>query len=588
MSKQNEKQKKHEFTHEELYDEAEMLAEIDTDAWIDFHKIKNEKGDPIEWLDHLFLIDIYNDQSDNLVVMKPAQVGLSTLEIIKNFRDARTNHMDIIYTLPTDQDVQVFVGGKVNRIIQNNPYLKTLTNDKDTIEQKQVGQSMIYFRGTWSKKAAIMVTADRLVHDEKDSSKQDVIADYQARLQHSKFKQTHVFSHPSTPNMGVDIEWQKSDQKEWFIMCPHCGFEQFLSWNLENPKRMSVDLIRKEFVCKKCHGVLSKKDRAIGRWRARIDRALHPEIKWSGYHISLLMAPWKTAEEIIEKYLEAESGKQTMDFFYNKVLGLPYAGSGNSVTEDMVKGAWTKEKNTFNGRLIVGVDTGIKLRYVAGNQEGLLGYGEMTDYMPDEVNKLALNQTLEYFLKMFPESIIVIDQGGDIIGSRKLREKYPGRVFLCHYAPDRKTMELIRWGKGKESGNVVVDRNRIIQLVIDELHDRRWLLYNGKTVEDWHDYWLHWSHIYRIGEEDAVGVVRYKWLRSDRDDWVHATCYWRIGVSRFGSSGSLVMASSDLEPNSYIIHADNTVDFNPEVMFHKQSSDESWLPEDDYDDWRSE
>ena len=40
--------------------------------------------------------------------------------------------------------------------------------------------------------------------------------------------------------------------------------------------------------------------------------------KWSGYHISLLMAPWMTAKEIIDKYLEVMAGKQTMDFFYNK------------------------------------------------------------------------------------------------------------------------------------------------------------------------------------------------------------------------------------------------------------------------------
>src|SRR3990167_468053 len=299
-------------------EEARILAEYDTDAWVDFHNIKNEKGDSIEWLHHQFLLDIYNDQSDNLVVIKAAQIGMSTLEILKNIRDAERQRMDIIYTLPSDADVSVFVSGKVNRIIQNNRHLEKLTADKDSIEQKQIGMSMIYFRGTWTKKSAIMVTADRLVHDEKDTSKQDVIADYQARLQHSKFKQTHVFSHPSVPNSGVDMEWQLSDQKEWFIRCPHCQYEQFLSWHTEDPKRMSVDIERKEFICKKCRGVLLAEDRACGRWVARYDRKKRPEIKWSGFHISLLMAPWVSATDIIAKYNECMSGKQTMDFFYNK------------------------------------------------------------------------------------------------------------------------------------------------------------------------------------------------------------------------------------------------------------------------------
>jgi hypothetical protein len=564
-------------------EDSKNLASTDVDAWIDYYKIVNEKGERIEWHKHQFLIDIYNDQSDNLVVIKAAQVGMSTLEILKNIADAEKNRMDIIYTLPTDADVTIFVGGKVNRIISNNAHLNRLTADKDSIEQKQIGQSMIYFRGSWSKKAAIMVTADRLVHDEKDSSKQDVIADYQARLQHSKFKQTHVFSHPSVPNSGVDIEWQLSDQKEWFITCPHCQYQQILTWNTEDPNKMSVDLERKEFVCKKCHGILDWHARAIGEWRPKKGTE---KAKWSGYHISLLMAPWIDAATIIEKYYDVMKGKQTMDFFYNKQLGLPYAGSGNSVTEDMIKGAVTAEKNLYPGRMVIGVDTGLKLRFVYGNKQGLLGYGQMTDYMPDETNKLALNQTLEYFLKVFPNSIMIIDQGGDIIGARKLRNKYPGRVFLCHYARDRKTMQLIRWGEKEEAGNVLVDRNRMIQWVVDEFREGRMRLYRGRP-EDWHEYWLHWSHIYRIKEDDTLGVPRYVWMRSDRDDWVHATVYWRVGITRFGGKGGIVGINQTPDANSYVVNPDDTVDFDPHVMFGKQDADgEAWWTQDEDDDWR--
>src|SRR3990167_6401767 len=105
--------------------------------WLGENKIRNEKGDLIEFDSHPFLIDIYDDNSQNLTVMKAAQVGLSTLQILKNHRDAKRYKMDIIYTLPTDNDVRVFVGGKVNRIIANNPtsLLKDVA-DKDSIEQK--------------------------------------------------------------------------------------------------------------------------------------------------------------------------------------------------------------------------------------------------------------------------------------------------------------------------------------------------------------------------------------------------------------------------------------------------------------------
>jgi hypothetical protein len=556
------------------------LAEKSIHAWLIDNEIKNEKGDLITFDEHLFLYDIYRDQSPKLVVMKAAQVGLSTLEVLKNIYDAKHHKMDIIYTLPTNDDVRTFVSGKVNRIISNNPVLQGYTADQDSIEQKMIGgQSMLYFRGTWDKRKATMVTADRLVHDEKDSSKQDVIADYQARMQHSKFGQTHVFSHPSVAKKGVHQEWLQSDQREFFITCPHCKKMQYLEWNLEDDRRMSVDIERKEFICKACKGILSATDRSIGEW---IPKKFVVQPEWRGYHVSLLMAPYQTASQIVKKYQEVLDGEQTMDFFYNKILGLPYAGGGNVVTEDMILGAVTGEMNNHKGRMVIGVDTGIALRYVIGNKEGLMGFGEMKDYSPDATNKLLLNQTLEYFLVKFPNSIMVIDQGGDIIGSRKLRQKYPGRVFLCHYAADRKTMQLIRWGEKDESGNVLVDRNRMMQLVIDEVKDRRWKLFNG-TKGEWHDYWLHWSHIYRVWVEDMLGIPRYKWLRDGRDDWVHATIYWRVGVDRFGTGGAVFGAESEAEPNSYMMNANGTVTFNPEELFKLT---EGLGQTDDDDEWR--
>src|SRR3990167_5338778 len=102
--------------------------------WIGEKKIANEKGDRIEWDNHPFLVDIYDDQATKLTVMKAAQVGMSTCQILKNHRDAKRFKMDIIYTLPTDQDVRIFVGGKVNRIIANNQVMLADVADKDSIE----------------------------------------------------------------------------------------------------------------------------------------------------------------------------------------------------------------------------------------------------------------------------------------------------------------------------------------------------------------------------------------------------------------------------------------------------------------------
>lgn len=562
-----------------------ILSDVTIHKWIQQNAIKNEKGDLIEFGDHLFLYEIYGDDSQNIAVMKPAQVGMSTLQVIKNHYDAKRFKLDIIYTLPTDGDVGIFVSGKVNRIIQNNPCMLADVADKDSIEQKQIGQSYEYFRGTWTKKAAIMITADRLTHDEIDSSKLSTIADFPARLQHSKRKQIHVFSHPSVSHKGVHAYFEMSDQKEWFITCNTCGKSQVLTWNTEEYSKMSVDLGRKRFRCKKCDATLSDDERAIGVWRKKKGTE---GAKWSGYHISLLMASWVSAEEICDKWQEIVDGKQTTDFFYNKVLGLPFAGGGNTVDEDTILGAWTEDRNQYNTRLVIGVDTGIALRYVVGNRQGLVGYGEMKDYEPrkktegDPRPEVRLEDSLEYWLQKFPNSIMVIDENGDITGSRMLARKYPGRVFLCHYIRDRKTQELIRWGKGKEGRTVYADRNRMIQLVAEEFRRKGIRLFNGDK-NSWWDYWLHWSHIYRIWDMNTLDVPEFKWMREGRDDWVHATVYWRVGLSRFGSGGAVIGAGNTPEPNSYLVNANQSVTFNPNDMFKLDNQ-----PHEDEEngDWR--
>jgi len=491
--------------------------------------------------------------------MKGAQVGMTTLEILKNFYDARRKKMDIIFTQPTDSDVGVFVGGKVNRIIANNPcILADLrgTDSKDSVEQKKVGNSMIYFRGTWTKKAAISVTADRLVHDEKDSSKLDIIADYQARLQHSKFRQTHTFSHPSLPETGVHADWLVSDQKHWFVKCKLCSKWQFLSWDIENPDNMIVDFERRIFVCKHCKAEIDTEARRTGQWVSK-----YRNRPWSGYWVSLLIAPWMTASDLIDKWKHPDT---TKEFFYTKILGLPFADGSSKLLRHHFLQNLTNElyAPTSDERVVMGVDTGLKLDYVIGNQKGLFFHKDAEDY--DELDEK---------MKRWPKMIAVIDQGGDLIGSRKFYDRWPGRVFLCALTGDRHTKELVKWGTGDEHGAVSCDRNRMIQLVVDEFRDKRIRVHGSES--EWYEYYADWSHLAKTKVIDPLTneIKGYKWIRNGRDHLALATVFWRVGMSRFTEDGMIVMDSPTVAPNSYLIAPDDTVSFNPLNFFDEDKED---------------
>ena len=521
--------------------------------WIIQEKIRNEKGELIEFDSHPFLFDIYADQAQWLVVMKAAQVGLTTCEMLKNHFDAKQYKLDIIYTLPTDSDVRIMVGGKTNRLIVNNPSMLEDVVDKDSIEQKQIGNSMIFFRGTWTKKVAMMIPADRLVHDEKDTSKLDIIADYKSRLQHSKFKQIHTFSHPSLPETGIHADWLQSDQKHWFIKCPHCNFWQFLSWSTEEPSKMSISFERRTFICKKCQKDLPDTVRFLGQWVAKF-----PDRKISGYWVPLLICPWVSAAEIIDKFQHPDT---TPEFFFTKVLGLPYADASSkllrkSFFQNLTDKLWAPATDQ---RVVIGIDTGLRLDYVMGNKDGLFFHGDATDYTD-----------LDALMTRWSKAIAIIDQGGDLIGSRRFYEKWPGRVFLCQLAGDRKTKELVKWGKGEEFGAVTADRNRMIQLVVDEFRNKRIPVHG--TQEDWFEYWLDWNNLskMKVLDPDTNQTKGYKWVRAGRDHRALATVFWRIGMRRFAGMGSIInQPTGDKKPNSYMIEPDGTVQFNPDEMFHK-------------------
>jgi hypothetical protein len=100
-------------------------------------------------------------------------------------------------------------------------------------------------------------------------------------------------------------------------------------------------------------------------------------------------------------------------------------------------------------------------------------------------------------------------------------------------------------------GSVSVDRDRMIQLVVDEFTERRIPLWG--TESEWYDYWLHWSRLYRTSEENALGVMRFHWEKSSTPcDYPFATVYWRIGMDRFMEQmAEIVMPGQDFAPEGY-------------------------------------
>lgn len=496
----------------------EALSAKSIRIFLEYYGIKNEQGLSIELKDRAFLRAIYKDFSPYQVVLKAPQIGLTTLMVIKSMWVAKNLHKDIIYTLPTQSDVQDMASGKINRIVAQNPIFREWVKNHDSVESKQVGENTIYYRGTWTNKAAMMVASQLNIHDEVDASKADVVEQYETRLQSNadNNRWRWYFSHPSLPDYGVDKFWQISDQKHWFITCKECEELQYLSW----PE--SIDKERRIYVCKACNAPLSDDDRRGGNWYPK-----YPGREFSGYWVSQLMCPWITASKVLDDFTE-----KTPEYFYNYVLGLPYSGGDSKLVKEELFQNLTNEQNVPDKteRVVLGIDTGKKLDFVLGNKRlGIFHHGDSEGY-----------GTLNGFMERWPLCIAVIDAGGDFIGAQEFFERWPNRVFKAYAGEDRKDNQLFRWDD--EDRKVLYDLNRTWQLVVDEFRKKRIPLQGNE--DDFWEYWLDWKNMSRVKVvDDKTGMFKgIKWVRNGRNHRASATLFWRIGMDKFsGDMASFIL-----------------------------------------------
>jgi len=82
-------------------------------AWV-ADNVFTPKGDRLDFKDHRYLIDIYEDTSKRIIIKKAAQIGITTYAICKALWFADTKDVSVIYTFPTATDVSDFSRARIN------------------------------------------------------------------------------------------------------------------------------------------------------------------------------------------------------------------------------------------------------------------------------------------------------------------------------------------------------------------------------------------------------------------------------------------------------------------------------------------
>ncbi len=135
----------------------------------------------------------------------------------------------------------------------------------------------------------------------------------------------------STPTVKgksrIEREFLNSDQRHYYVPCPHCGHEQKLKWS--NIVFDKDDLSSVVYACEQgC--VIEERDKyrmlAGGRWIAEAEfngRA--------GFHISELYSPWTSWRDVVKDFLEKKDTPETLQTWVNTSLGEPWEIKGETL-----------------------------------------------------------------------------------------------------------------------------------------------------------------------------------------------------------------------------------------------------------------
>lgn len=537
-------------------DEVKLAAQLYPFTWMVQNAIKNESGITLTFERRPWVKDIINDLSPKQAWLKPPQIGATVSTNLKAFWVANQLGKDIIYTLPTQTDVEDIVGGSVNRIIAQNEILKGWVHDHDTVAQKSVGANLIRYRGTFSPKQATMVPSSLNIHDEVDNSDLATLTLYETRLEAQEGEENKwrwYFSHPSIEGHGVAVYWAMSDMKEWYIVCQNCQKEQSLTW----PD--SINIEQECYQCKSCKVPLTEEARTLkGRWINRdgvpwdSDVGIVGDYEFSGWHVSQLMLYNKSARDIIKAFNDPLKDKQ---YFYNYVLGLPYVSSEDRIEPAVVLRNCVDSINPQEGRVVIGVDTGLGLHMTLMNKDGVFYYEHDNEITPTRTPYDRLKE----LMRRFPKSVVFLDQGGELMLTRVLQQEFPGRVFLVYYNKDRKSIEIVDWGEDEEYWKVKVDRNRMMTLMVEQLRDTGRVLLNG-TRDEWSEFASHFGYLYRekLVTKEAKGKddrtlygSEYVWKRNGPDHFAHSLLYAMVGMQRYGGEAAKIVGASDGIPGGW-------------------------------------
>ncbi|CAI1685405.1 Bacteriophage tail assembly protein [Serratia liquefaciens] len=299
---------------------------------------------------------ILNRGVKKVVLMSSAQLLKTTILNNAAFYLMANDSSNMGFANSTGRELDQWKKGKIDPVVEKCPALKELMTDKNDkryannnsqIQMKD--GSFLYFMSLNAAahlrgKSLRYVFMDEVSNVDAEGEEGNPLRLAEQRT--AMFQDNGLIMIASTPkfsNDTISTEYALSDQRKYFIECPHCQHEHTLEFeNIEfghkqvnDGKRAIADGNTARLICPACRQEIteSQRIRAVkkGRWIAT--NPIVTDVV--GFHINRLYSPITTIKKIVDDYGIAMY-EYSLQSYYNNTLGLPWDDDFNKELDDVL------------------------------------------------------------------------------------------------------------------------------------------------------------------------------------------------------------------------------------------------------------
>lgn len=292
-------------------------------------------------------MDAFSDPSvHTVVVMSSAQVGKT--EIVNNVVGYHVDQdpAPILLIQPTLDMAEAWSKDRLAPMVRDTPALRGRIADPrsrdsgNTLLHKKFAGGHITIAGANSPSSLASRPIRIFLGDEVDrypvsaGTEGDPVSLGRKRTATFWNRKVGLFSTPTIKGASrIEMAWEESDQRRYYVPCPHCGEHQTLKfrggihWDEGKPETAY-------YVCEHCGAVITEADkpRMLRRGKWVMEK---PDVRGiAGFHINELYSPWRRWSEVVADFLSAKRSPETLKTWVNTSLGETWEDAAEKADPD--------------------------------------------------------------------------------------------------------------------------------------------------------------------------------------------------------------------------------------------------------------